>query len=356
MATEVVMPALGMAQETGRLVRWLKRQGELVEKGEPLMEVETDKAVVEVEAPGDGVLTGVRAHEGDTVPVGTVIAYLLAPAARPAAVPEPEPRRPPASPRARTLAAARGIDLASISGSGPGGAVVEADLAGLAPPPRPAPAPAPAAEGPPGGGLWRAMAESTALSWREVPHFFLSREIDASQLIVVRSRQSAAVTFTDLLLRVVAVTLVRHPEMNSRSQDVNIALAIALESGLIAPVVGGADRLDLAAIAARRADLVERARAGRLRSGDLRQATFTLSNLGMYGVDAFWAIVTAGQAGVLAVGRIADRVVPVGGRPQVRPTLVLNLSCDHRAVDGARAARFLGDLASGLEEPAALLS
>jgi pyruvate dehydrogenase E2 component (dihydrolipoamide acetyltransferase) len=355
-AVEVVMPALGMAQETGRLVRWLRREGERVEKGEPLMEVETDKAVVEVEAPGSGVLAGVRVHEGESVPVGSVIAYLLSPPPQPS--PSPPSRgevgrgfRPAASPRARRLAAERGVDLAVVSGSGPGGAVVEADVLGLAP----APVPTPAAEGPPGGGIWRAMAETTARSWREVPHFFLSREIDASQLVVARSRHPAAVTYTDLLLRVLAVTLARHPLMNSGRPEVNVALAVAVEAGLLVPVVAGADRLDVAAIAARRSDLVERAQAGRLLASDLREPTFTLSNLGMYGVDAFWAIVTEGQAGVLAVGRIGDRVVPVQGRPQVRPTMVLNLSCDHRVIDGARAARFLEDLAAGLEEPAGLL-
>lgn len=359
------MPALGMAQETGRLVRWLRREGEMVEKGQPLMEVETDKAVVEVEAPGSGVLSGVRVREGESVPVGSVIAYLLAPPPQqlsppPRAAPPPRPsptrgegeaprlRRPAASPLARRLASERGVDLAVVAGSGPGGAVLEADVLALAP------VPAPASEGPPGGGVWRAMAETTARSWREVPHFFLARELDASQLIVAR-RQAPSVTYTDLLLRVLAVTLARHPLMNSGRREVNVALAVAVEAGLLVPVVDNADRLDLGAIAARRAELVERARAGRLLASDLREPTFTLSNLGMYGVDAFWAIVTEGQAGVLAVGRIVDRVVPVQGRPQVRPTLALGLSCDHRAIDGARAARFLEDLAAGLEEPAGLL-
>lgn len=355
MAVEVVMPALGMAQETGRLVRWLKREGEPVTRGEPLMEVETDKAVVEVEAPGAGVLSGVRVHEGEEVPVGTVIAYLLAPTALPQAWPVEPPPRPPASPRARRLAAERGLDVEAIAGTGPGGAVVEADVMALATETAAATARTGSAGTPAditGSSTWRAMAERTARSWRAVPHFFLFREVDASQLLVARRRHPEGVTYTDLLLRLVAVTLARHPVMNSGRAEVDVALAVALDDGLIAPVIPGADRLDVRTLAARRAELVARARAGRLQARDVTAATFTLSNLGMFAVDAFLPIVTEGQAGILGAGRITDRVVPVAGVPQVRPTLALALSCDHRAIDGARAARFLGDLAAAIEEPA----
>jgi pyruvate dehydrogenase E2 component (dihydrolipoamide acetyltransferase) len=199
------------------------------------------------------------------------------------------------------------------------------------------------------------MAERTARSWRQAPHLFLMREVDASQLVVARERQPDEVTITDLLVRLTAVTLARHPRMNSARAGVNVALAVALEGGLVAPVIHGADRLDVAELAARRAELVARARGGRLHPDDLAGGTFTVSNLGMYGVDAFLAVVDEGQAGALAVGRIADRVVPVLGRPQVRPVLALSLSCDHRAIDGAAAARFLGDLAATIEEPAGSL-
>jgi len=358
MAIEVVMPALGLAQETGRLVRWLRREGDRVVSGEPLMEVETDKAVVEIEAPGSGVLSGVRVREGEEVPVGTVIAYLLAPAARPLTDSlEPPARRPAASPKARRLAAERGLDLSRIIGSGPGGAVVEADVLGLTPAAAPAgvgPAATPAPPAPPltAGPRWQAMAETTARSWQRVPHFFLFRDVDASQLAVARSRQPAPVTYTDLLVRLVAVTLARHPLVNSGSRDVNVALAVAVEDGLVAPVIPAADRLDVVSLASHRAELVARARAGRMRAQDLATPTFTVSNLGMHGVDAFLPIVTDGQAAALGAGRIADRVVPVGGRPQVRPVLSLSLACDHRALDGARAAAFLAELAEALEEPA----
>ena len=355
MAIEVVMPALGLAQETGRLVRWLRREGDRVVSGEPLMEVETDKAVVEIEAPGSGVLSGVRVREGEEVPVGTVIAYLLAPAARPTAASlEPPAPRPAASPKARRLAAERGLDLSRITGSGPGGAVVEADVLGLTPA-APAGVGAAATSAPPlltAGPRWQAMAERTARSWQRVPHFFLFRDVDASQLVVARSRQPPPVSYTDLLVRLVAVTLARHPLVNSGSRDVNVALAVAVEDGLVAPVIPAADRLDVASLASHRAELVERARAGRMRAQDLVAPTFTVSNLGMHGVDAFLPIVTDGQAAALGVGRIADRVVPVAGRPQVRPMLSLSLACDHRALDGARAAAFLAELAEAMEEPA----
>jgi pyruvate dehydrogenase E2 component (dihydrolipoamide acetyltransferase) len=384
-AQTVIMPALGMAQETGRLVRWLKSEGDDVQRGEPLMEVETDKAVVEVESPGEGVLGGIRAREGDEVPVGETIAYLLSPgeappagqqgggggAAAAAAAPDaapPAPGRQPAaaappgeafagppprvaaSPKARRLAMERGQDLASLSGSGPGGAVLEADLAGIA-------GMADVAAGGPvrmqDSRIWRAMAENTTHSWQQTPHFFLFRDVDATQLLEARGRLGAGVTVTDLLGVLVARCLAEHPLMNLDTPEVNLGLAVATEAGLVVPVIHGADGLGFAEFAERRAAVAERARGGRLHSGDLGGGTFTLSNLGMYGVDAFTAIVTEGQAGILAVGRITDRVVAVGGQPAVRPMVALALSCNHRLVDGARGAEFLSDLAERLEQAAA---
>jgi pyruvate dehydrogenase E2 component (dihydrolipoamide acetyltransferase) len=372
-AQSVIMPALGMSQETGRLVRWLKREGEDVQRGEPLMEVETDKAVVEVEAPGEGVLGGIRVQEGDEVPVGQTIAYLLSPGetppsgepagggrvagAPPAEVDPPvgEPAgepfggpadmapagRPPraaASPKARRLAMERGQDLASLAGSGPGGAVTEADLeAGVAPRIQ-------------DSRLWRAMAENTTRSWQQTPHFFLFRDVDASRLLEARGRLGTGVTVTDLLGVLVARCLAEHPVMNLGAAGVNLGLAVATEAGLVVPVIHGADRLSFEEFAERRASIAERARGGRLHSGDLGGGTFTLSNLGMYGVDAFTAIVTEGQAGILAVGRITERVVAVDGQAAVRPMVALALSCNHRLVDGARGALFLSDLAERLEQ------
>jgi pyruvate/2-oxoglutarate dehydrogenase complex dihydrolipoamide acyltransferase (E2) component len=304
LAVQVVMPPLGVGREAGRVVRWLKREGELVAAGVPLLHVGTGTAVVEVDSPGSGVLSGVRVREGEEARVGTVLAYLLAPAARP-------PDRP-------------------------------AEAPGLADPPAGA-----------SGERWAAVAEQAARTWREAPHFYLFRDVDASQLVVARGRRPAVVTYTDLLLRLVAVTLARHPLVNAGGNAVNVALVVAADEGLVAPVLPGADRMDLGTLAARRAELVDRARAGRLRPRDTGGATFTISNLGMFGVDAFLPVLAEGQAAILGVGRIADRVVPVAGVPQVRPVLALTLACDHRRVDGANAARFLSDLAEAIEEPAA---
>jgi pyruvate dehydrogenase E2 component (dihydrolipoamide acetyltransferase) len=375
------MPALGMAQDTGKLVRWLVAPGERVERGQPLMEVETDKAVVEVEAPATGVLSQVSAAEGDEISVGKVIALIgdspISEAnerqpvrgdkqtqklprveARPAAplpataAPAPAGGRAPASPKARRLAQEMDIDLSALSGTGPQSAVLASDLLGLAPE---AQVPARVPETTP---LWRAMAENTTRSWQNVPHFFLIREVDASGLVAARKRLAAAspeVTYTDLVVRLVAEALRKHPRMNSGQEHVNVGLAVAVEAGLIVPVLHDADQLDVAAIAVRRAALVEAARLGRMKATDLQGGTFTISNLGMYGVDLFTAIINEGQAGILALGRIADRVVAVKGRPAVRPMLALTLSCDHRAIDGARAAEFLAGLVQLFEDAAEIV-
>jgi len=224
------------------------------------------------------------------------------------------------------------------------------------------------ATGPTVGNVWRIMAERMTASWTSAPHFYLVREVDVSRLKTWRERASARsgarITYTDILIRLVAAALVQHPRVNVAWKDgaifqhggVDIGLAVAIEDGLVVPVLRGADTLTLAEIAARREDLVTRAQAGKLRPADIQGGSFTISNLGMYGVDAFNAIVNPPQAAILAVGRISDRVVAVGGQPAVRPTLVLTLSCDHRALDGARAAQFLGALADLVEEPLALLA
>jgi pyruvate dehydrogenase E2 component (dihydrolipoamide acetyltransferase) len=282
----------------------------------------------------------------------------------------------PASPKARRLARERGVELAQVMGSAPGSAVLAADVltfaarpaASVAAAARPVAAAAPASSTL--HPVWRIMAERTTASWREIPHFFLLREINASRLIAWREqarRQQAEgaphITYTDLLVMGAAHTLRAHPRVNASWREgditqhpkVNIALAVAADYGLVTPVIHQADALSLEAIAARRAELVGRAQSGKQRPDDLAGATFTISNLGMYGVDAFNAIVPAPQAAILAVGRIVERVVPLHGAPAVQPMLALSLSCDHRVIDGARGAEFLGALADLLEEPLALL-
>jgi len=250
-----------------------------------------------------------------------------------------------------------------VHGSGPGGAVLAADVPAAA-----APAAQRAAAAAGVSNVWRIMAERMTASWTTAPHFYLVREVNVSRLVTWRERASkqtgSRITYTDLLVKLVAAALVQHPRVNVswrdgaivQHADINIGLAVAIADGLLVPVLHRADTLNLAEIATHREDLVARAQAGKLRPADIQGGGFTISNLGTYGVDAFNAIVNPPQAAILAVGRIADRVVAVNGQPAVQPTMVLTLSCDHRALDGARAAQFLGALAELIEEPLTLLA
>ena len=404
MAISVVMPALEMAQETGKLVSWKKKAGEQVKKGEMLLEVETDKAVVEIEAAGDGILGGVTAKEGDVIPVGQTIAWLLKPgeqaptnvaaaqtgrkmdsapaaAAAAAAPAAPEPVSAAGakiSPKARRLAREHGVDIATLRGSGPGGEILAEDImnasASVAPaaPPaataRPTSAPAAPPSGPPEAvsSIGRIMAERTTQSWTSVPHFFVTREVDATALNATRQRwipiieksHGVKVTHTDFIVAAVARALHLHPRMNGSwandkitlNSHVNVALAMAVENAVVTAVIKDTDRIGLGDIAKQRKELAERARANKLQPADITGATFTISNLGMFNVDAFTAIIVPPQAGILAVGAITDRVVARDGLIGVRPTVNLTLSSDHRVVDGARAAAFLNDVVLSLNE------
>jgi pyruvate dehydrogenase E2 component (dihydrolipoamide acetyltransferase) len=392
MAISVVMPALEMAQENGKLLAWRKKEGERVQKGEPLLEIETDKAVVEVESPGDGLLAGVTAQVGAVIPVGETIAWLVAPGEKPPAktasatpaarasrssertsaaashVPEAAAvlTAPQISPKARRLAKELGIDIGRIRGTGPGGVISTEDVQSFADSKQTAVTAAPAVSEAL-SQVARLMAERTTQSWTSVPHFFLVRDVDAGALVDAQKKldfeasraQEARVTLTDLLIAVLARTLAKHPEMNSswtgaairRNPEINISVAIAVKDGVVGAVVHKANSLKIAEISAQRKDLSERARAGRLRPADISGGTFTLSNLGMYKVDAFRAIITPPQAAVLAIGAVGDRVVAVNGQPKVRPMMTMTLSSDHRVVDGARAAVFLGELAEMIGQP-----
>ncbi|MEQ1760334.1 MAG: dihydrolipoamide acetyltransferase family protein [Vicinamibacterales bacterium] len=397
MPISVVMPALEMAQETGKLVSWLKQEGEQVAKGDMLIEIETDKAVVEVEAAGDGVLAGITARVGDVVPVGQTIAWLLKPGesvpapedvahvqtgrrtdTAPAAASAASAPAPVAdagkgirvSPKARRLAGELGVDLASLKGSGPGGEILTEDVQSAAAGAKAAPAAAGATEAL--STVGRLMAERTTSSWTTVPHFFVSRDVDATALNAARAKalpdversHQVKVTHTDILVAAVGRTLRAHSRLNASwakggvavNADVHVALAMAVEDAVVTAVIRNADRASLGEIATARRDLTERARAGRLSPADISGATFTISNLGMFGVDAFTAIIVQPQAAILAVGAIADRVVAVNGSPAVRPYMTMTLSSDHRVVDGARAASFLRDLVTAIQEPGAWLS
>jgi pyruvate dehydrogenase E2 component (dihydrolipoamide acetyltransferase) len=376
LATEIVMPALGPQQDAGTLIAWLKDEGETVVQGEPLMEIETDKATVEVPAPASGILAGIRAWKGDEVPVGQTVGWILAPgepvpgemqggqkppASVPPAVAEGRALTP-ASPKARRLARERGEDLERLVGSGPGGAVLASDL--------PAPERARSEGGTTRdwpGQSWQLMAERVTQSWTSAPHFFLVREANAGRLMAWRAGAQVQIepklTYTDVLVKLAAAALSRHPRINASwsagtivlQPDINIGIAAAIEQGLVVPVIHRADTLTLSQIAARRQDLVRRAKTGKLTVEDLTNGTFTISNLGMYGVDVFLAILNPPQAAILAVGRIAERVVPIRGQPGVQPMMTLSLSCDHRVIDGAYGAQFLETLVRLIEEPVLLL-
>jgi pyruvate dehydrogenase E2 component (dihydrolipoamide acetyltransferase) len=405
MATSVVMPALEMAQETGKIVSWIKKEGDSVRKGEILLEVETDKAVVELEAATDGILSGVKSQAGDVVPVGQTIAWLLAPGeaipveaatAAPAARTMTEQPRPAAtapspsattststpavssenvqiSPKARRLAKEKNVDITRVRGTGPDGVITTDDiLAAAASQTAAATSPSMASAASNLPAIARLMAERTTQSWTQVPHFFLVRDLDAGALNEAREKlgpeieaaKGVKLTHTDLLVALVAKVLTKHPKMNASwagkdvqlNSAVNISVAMAVKDGVVGAVIPKADTTPLADIAAHRRDLTDRARENRLRPADLAGGTFTITNLGMYGIDAFSAIIVTPQAAILAVGRIGDRVVAVNGQPAVRPMLTLTLSSDHRVVDGAQAAQFFNDLAEAIRTPANWLS
>ncbi|MCY4022310.1 MAG: 2-oxo acid dehydrogenase subunit E2 [Anaerolineaceae bacterium] len=493
----VVMPALEMAQETGTLLRWLKQEGEPVQRGEPLMEIETDKVTLEIEAGGSGVLAQVSAAPGDVVPVGQVIALLLAegeaapgfgPASPAALTPNPVPsrgtgalpagrgapgdrggredsraqprsgrhgaarslaasplarrlaaehgvdlrhvraasgrisksdveawleRRPeeatptpaplsgptpggspsgsgalgrdaiPASPLARRMAAERGLDLAALEGSGPEGAVLAADVEAAA---REAAA-ASAAETivaaaeptvahdlrrvVPLTGMRGAIAARTQASAQAAPHISLTLGADMRAALLLQQQLSSAVesasghklTLTAVLARVVAETLGSHPRLNAQLLDdgihelraVNLGVAVALDDGLLVPVIRDCENLGLAELQARLQELAQRARARQLASSEMSGGSFTLSNLGMYGIEHFTAIINPPEVAILSVGAVQECVVADAGQVAVRPMLQLTISVDHRAVDGAVAAAFLHDVKQLLEDPWSLL-
>jgi len=387
LATEVIMPALSPAQETGILIEWFKEEGDLIEKGEPLMEVETDKANVEVEATTTGILANITVNLGDEIPVGKVIALILADGeSAPESKKEysssetkvseedtaqlqttisnpldPSANLPTnkivASPKVRQYAKKEGIDLSFIKGSGPNGVILMEDVLVNQSSTETEENDIPTSKG------WRLMADRLTESWSSAPHFNLVRHLDVSNLVTykkqVQEKNSNRLTYTDLLIKLVSITLKEHPRINAswidnkivKNSEINVGLAVDFDGGLIVPVIHKTDELSLGEITNRRKDLITRTQAGKLRSGDLDRGTFTISNLGMFDVDSFNAIINPPQAAILAVGRIVDKVVPVDGLPAVRPILTLNLSFDHRVVDGVRGAEFLKTLSNLIENP-----
>ncbi len=432
MGAELKVPKLGMDMEEANILRWMVEEGAKVEKGEPVIEIDTDKVAYEVEANADGIIRGLKGEAGETVLVGATLAYILAPgeevpepeaantvntgnignggaptteestlpgeeASRPAAERRPETpdhrdgnRRVRASPAARRAAAERGLALEVVSGSGPGGRiylsdVLEADVRQRLPEEAPAVPPAglgeetaatsaatapatPPEQALPDGSfreplsrIRRVGAERTARSFAEVPHFYLTRDLEVDRLLDLRERlktkMEPAPSVTELIALAVARTLKDHPRLNARYVEggemevnarVNLGIATATDEGLVAPVIKGADTLPLRGLVPAAKDLVRRAREGRLGADDLSGGTFTISNLGMMQVDAFDAIINAPQAGILALGRI--RTVPEWQNGEWLPRRVISatLSVDHRVADGADGARFLQSLQEAL--------
>jgi pyruvate dehydrogenase E2 component (dihydrolipoamide acetyltransferase) len=398
MATEIKLPRLGQGMESGTIVKWLKSEGDAVEKGEPLYELDTDKVTQEVEADASGILLKIRIAEGE-VEVGKTIAVIgeageavpdeqqesatrpareqQRTAVREARVQELRPSssrtngRIKASPLARRIARERGVDLANVAGTGPEGRVVAEDVERAAAGAVSVLAPSPPSdtvlqgevEVQPLSSMRKTIARRLTEAW-QVPVFHLFVSVDMTRALALRSRlvelhADARPTISDLLTKLCAAALVRHPDVNSsftdqgieRHPNANVGIAVAVPDGLIVPVITACEQRTVAEIARIRADLVERARAGKLRQADLEQGTFTISNLGMYGIERFTAVINPPQAAILAVGAIQDKPVAVDGQVVVRPQMDLMLTCDHRALNGAVGAEFLATLKELLAEP-----
>ena len=414
MATKVVMEALSPTMEEGRLVKWTKAVGEPVKSGETLAEVETDKAVMELVARADGRLLQQVVPEGATVPVGDVVAYIGAPGesvgptasaapVKPAATalsPQPsaaavattplavaDATRVKASPLAKRIAREAGVDLKLVHGTGPGGRVVKRDVesvpaavAAVAEPMRPLPtprSPIPAPSGAPFEDvpltqIRKTIAKRLATSLGPVPHFFLTSDVDMERAAEARDAlnrqlgdqgQGQKVSFNDIILKAVALGLARHRACNAWWQDdhirywneVHLGMAVAIEDGLITPVLRHADRRSLTEIGAEARELAQRARERRLKPEEYTGSTFSVSNLGMFDIDEFTAVINPPEAGIVAVGAIVPKAVAVDGAVVVRRRVRLTMSCDHRVIDGATGAAFLKTLKQMLENPLAML-
>ncbi|URM94767.1 2-oxo acid dehydrogenase subunit E2 [Actinomadura madurae] len=412
--TEILMPRLSDTMEEGVISSWQKQPGDEVAVGDVIVDIETDKAVMEYEAYEAGVLEKILVKEGDSAAIGAPIAVIAPvggakpaaasePAAEPAAEAEPEPEpaaepaaapaapapaprppgasRPPSSPLARRLARDHGIDLATLTGSGPGGRIVRADIEAAirtgASAPAPA-APAPAVQAPPVQGraddpdveavplnrFRKVAAKRLGQSKREAPHFYLNREVDAEALLAFRATLNEAlapakVSVNDLVVKAAATALREHPAVNVSYTEENllfhkrihVGVAVAVEDGLVVPVVRDADRKSVSEIGREARELAGKAREGKLSAQEMSGGTFSVSNLGMFGVDSFSAVINPPEAAILAVGAVRDEPVVRDGQVVPGKRMAVTLSVDHRATDGATAAKFLARLAELLQNP-----
>jgi len=414
--TNVIMPSLGFDMTEGLLARWLKNEGDPVVKGQAIAEIETEKATVEIEAAAAGILARIIVHAGETVPVGTLIGVIAeageevtavsTPSPAPPAPRTPAPPAPPAplmpappvspppapvpeagegaapsgarvkeSPVARKMAEEAGLDLSRIKGTGPGGRVVERDIqAAIAAGPAPAPPGVPAVPAPgatvPLNRMRKTIARRMTESKATAPHFYVTVEINMDDAMRMREQlnslapEAERISVNDLIVAAAARTLTRFPALNASYREdnlemhsqVNIGIAVALEDGLIPPVLRDADKKTLKGIAAESRALTERARANKLRSDDLGGGTFTVSNLGTFDVDEFIAIINPPEAAILAVGAVTRRPVAAAGEIRISSIMKTTLSVDHRVSDGAQAGRFMQEFRKLLENPVNLLA
>jgi pyruvate dehydrogenase E2 component (dihydrolipoamide acetyltransferase) len=397
MATTVVMPKLGLTMTEGQIEKWLKQEGDHVEKGEPLVEIITEKINFQYESPASGILRRILHHEGEVIPVADPIAIIAeegealpefeaAKPEIPTGVPMPaavqrETKEPSkrifASPIARKMAQEKRVDLSSLKGSGPGGRIIKIDVMRAAEKPVekaaevPFPLPKPTEKLIPLKGIRRVIAKRMTESFQNIPHFYLSVEIDMTSCLAlheqlreeVERRTRLRLTLTDILVKVTASALRDHPIVNSRIEgdqihligEINIGVAIALEDGLIVPVIHRADQKSLTEIASTLRDLTQKAKEGKLSLQEVGGGTFTLSNMGMLGIDKFNAIINPPECSILGVGRTVEKPVFYGGEIKVRPMAWFSLSSDHRIVDGATAALFLNHMKKLVENPAFLM-
>jgi len=433
MITKVIMPKLSEAMETGKVIKWLKKEGDAIKGGDVIAEIETDKANVEIEAFGGGVLRKIVVREGGQVPVGELIGVIADPAddiaAVDAAAPPPAPApaaaaapaaplpamesyrsvpetssvvpmtvaspsaapaavgRVKASPLARKVAAQSGLDLRLIQGSGPGGRIVRRDVETAAAAPSPAAGVSPAAaaaparpqfvipprtgaefEDTPLSSMRAIIAKIMPLSKGPVPHFYVTSEVSMDRAWTLRAELNALegqpkISVTDMVVKACSLALLKNPGVNAQLQGqsirvfrrAHIGLAVALDEGLITPVLRDCDAKPLAQIAVEARDLAERARGGKLRAHEMSGATFSVSNLGMYDVEEFSAIINPPEGAILAVGSVLEKPVAEAGQLRVGRRMKMTISCDHRVMDGAMGARFLQDLKRLLDEPLRLL-
>jgi pyruvate dehydrogenase E2 component (dihydrolipoamide acetyltransferase) len=410
MASKVIMPKLSPTMEEGQIARWLKKEGDKVSMGEPLAEIDTDKATMEMQALANGVLRKILIQEGESAPLGQLIAVIgepnediesvlseapppaptPAPAPAPAkkepepkqAEPEPKPEPAPAangqpgvktdsgriivSPLAARIAADRGLDLRSIQGSGPNGRIIKRDIEAALTKPK-APVAAGATSGyrdEPATQIRQTIAKRLVTSIGPVPHFFLTVDIEMDRAAEMRESIKALdpdlkISINDIIIKVVAAALLQHPQVNASFQDkfiryyehADIGVAVAIEDGLITPVIRAADQKSLSQIAGEVRELAERARSKKLKPEEYTGATFSISNLGMFGIDEFTAVINPPEGAILAVGTMTPKPVVRDNEVVVRQMMRVTMSCDHRVIDGATGAKFLQTFKKILENP-----